>query len=342
MIKLRADVIAGIVSTMALCGASGWIWWREPQRLSTSQLTAAVSKDPKNAEAFAELANRQEHDRQFEAAMQSYLGAGKAGMGANSYAKAARCAVKVGKFGDAQRYARDAVDMDAGSKVGTAATMAAGVFVELGDPRTALSSLPDAKRSVPFETDYIRAKALLALQRYPEALEAAEVAVMQPTSGRMAILVRILRESGDTDGAYEVVDAYGDSADAGNDWHLEAGLARTAHAGSDRKQREQGEVALQRVIQDADKPILKLQAGVALGQSMLASGRGAKAVPLLKDLVVAFPQSDEIRYVLACVQRETGLSAVADKGLQEVASRKANAHALRQKIDRRSQRFNTF
>ena len=58
MIKLRADVIAGIVSTMALCGASGWIWWREPQRLSTSQLTAAVSNDPKNAEAFTELANR--------------------------------------------------------------------------------------------------------------------------------------------------------------------------------------------------------------------------------------------------------------------------------------------
>lgn len=340
MIKVRADVIAGIVSTLVLCGASGWIWWKEPQRLSTSQLMAAVSKDPKNAEAFTELANRQEHEKQFEAAMQSYLGAGKAGMGANSYAKAARCALKAGKFGDAQSYARDAVDMDAGSKVGTAATIAAGVFVELGDPRTALSSLPDAKRSVPFETDHIRAKALLALQRYPEALEAAEVAVLEPTSGRMAVLVRILRESGDTEGAYEVVDAYGDSADAGNDWHLEAGLARTAHAGSDRKQRDQGEAALQRVIQETDKPIQKLQAGVALGQSMLASGRADKAVPMLKGLAAEFPQSDEIRYVLACVQRESGDVASANKGLQAAANRKANANAVRQKLNRRSQRFN--
>jgi tetratricopeptide (TPR) repeat protein len=342
MMKLRADVIAGIVSTMMLCGASGWIWWREPQRLSSSQLTAAVSKDPKNAEAFTELANRQEHDRQYEAAMQSYLGAGKAGMGANSYAKAARCAVKVGKFGDAQRYAQDAVDMDAGSKVGTAATMAAGVFVELGDPRTALSSLPDAKRSVPFETDYVRAKALLALQRYGEALDAAEKAVMEPTSGRMAVLVRILRESGDMEGAYEVVDAYGDSADAGNDWHLEAGLARTAHAGSDLKQREEGEVALLRVIQNADKPVLQLQAGMALGQSMLASGRAEKAATILKGLVEEFPQSDEIRYVFACVQRESGNVAIGDQGLQEVAKRKAKVHALRQKLERRSQRFKAF
>ena len=153
MIKVRADVIAGIVSTLVLCGASGWIWWKEPQRLSTGQLMAAVSKDPKNAEAFTELANRQEHDKQFEAAMQSYLGAGKAGMGANSYAKAARCALKAGKFGDAQSYARDAVDMDAGSKVGTAATIAAGVFVELGETHFATRSfgaqLNDIAREFP-------------------------------------------------------------------------------------------------------------------------------------------------------------------------------------------------
>lgn len=340
MIKLRADVVAGVVSTTVLCGAIGWIWWREPQRLTDTQLVAAVTRDPKNAEAFTELANRQEHARQFEAAMASYLGAGKAGMGANSYAKAARCALKAGKYEDAQRYARDAVDMDAGSKTGTAATMAAGVFVELGDPRTALSSLPDAKRSVPFETDAVRAKALLALQRYPEALEAAEAAVMEPTSGRMAVLVRILRESGDTDGAYEVVDAYGDSADAGMDWHFEAGLARTAHAAGNVRQREQGEAALRKVIQDAEKPVLKLQAGVALGQSMLGSGRAGEAIPLLSGLVKQFPQSDEARYVMACAQRESGDLAAAGKALQQVANRKSNAHVLRQRLERRSQRFN--
>lgn len=340
MIKLRAEVIAGVISTSVLCGAIGWIWWREPQRLTDTQLIAAVNRDPKNAEAFTELANRQEHAKQYEAAMASYLGAGKAGMGANSYAKAARCALKAGKYEDAKRYARDAVDMDAGSKVASAATMAAAVFVELGDPRTALSSLPDAKRSVPFETDSIRAKALLALQRYPEALAAAEAAVMEPTSSRMAVLVRILRESGDTDGAYEVVDAYGDSSDAGIDWHFEAGLARTAHASGNGKQREQGEAALRMVLEAAEKPVLRLQAGIALGQSMLGSGRGKEAIPLLSGLVEQFPQSDEVRYVLACAQREAGDPVAARKSIQLVASRKANAHALRQRLERRSQRFN--
>jgi len=340
MIKLRAEVIAGIVSTSVLCGAIGWIWWREPQRLTEQQLIMAVTRDPKNAEAFTELANRQENAKQYEAAMASYLGAGKAGMGANSYAKAARCAFKVGKFDDARRYAQDAVDMDAGSKVGTAATMAAGVFVELGDPRTALSSLPDIKRSVPFETDTVRAKALLALQRYPEALEAAEAAVMEPTSGRMAVLVRILRESGDTDGAFEVVDAYGDSADAGIDWHFEAGLARTAHAGGDVKQREIGEAALRKVIQETDKPVLKLQAGVALGQSMLGSGRSDQAISILQNLVELFPQSDEVRYVLACAQRDRGDVIKAVKSIQQIASRKSTSHMLMQKMNRQSQRFN--
>ncbi|MFM7187427.1 MAG: tetratricopeptide repeat protein [Armatimonadota bacterium] len=340
MIKLRADVVAGVVSTTVLCGAIGWIWWREPQRLTDAQLVATVTRDPKNAEAFTELANRQEHAKNFEAAMASYLGAGKAGMGANSYAKAARCALKAGFYEDALRYARDAVDMEAGSKVGTAATMAAGVFVELGDPRTALSSLPDAKRSVPFETDAIRAKALLALQRYPEALDAAEAAVMEPTSGRMAVFIRILRESGDTEGAYEVVEAYGDSADAGVDWHFEAGLARTAHAAGNTKLREQGEAALKKVIQDADKPVLRVQAGIALGQSMLGSGRADDAIPLLLGLTKQFPQSDEARYVLACARHEAGDLASAGKALQQVANRKATAHALRQRLERRSQRFN--
>lgn len=340
MIKLRADVIAGVVSTSVLCGAIGWIWWREPQRLSDAQLVAVVSRDPKNAEAFTELANRQEHAKQYELAMSSYLGAGKAGMGANSYAKAARCALKAGKLEDAQRYARDAVDMDAGAKIGTAATMAAGVFVELGDPKMALSSLPDNEHSVPFETDFVRAKALLALQRYPEALEAAEAAVLEPTSGRMAVLVRILRESGDTDGAFEVVDAYGDSSDAGSDWHFESGLARTAHARADAKQRSAGEAGLRKVIEGAEKPVLKLQAGVALGQSMLGSGRAAQAIPVLQSLVAAFPQSDDARYVLACAQRETGDVVAASKSLSQVASRKASAHVLRQKLNRQSQRFN--
>lgn len=340
MIKLRAEVVAGIVSTTVLCGAIGWIWWREPQRLTDTQLIMAVTRDPKNAEAFTELANRQEHAKQYEAAMASYLGAAKAGMGANSYAKAARCAIKVGKFDDARRYAQDAVDMDAGSKVGTAATMAAGVFVELGDPRTALSSLPDIKRSVPFETDTVRAKALLALQRYPEALEAAEAAVMEPTSGTMAVLVRILRESGDTDGAFEVVDAYGDSADAGIDWYFEAGLARTAHAGSNVKQRDVGEAALRKVIQDTDKPILKLQAGVALGLSMLGSGRADQAISILQSLAQAYPQSDEARYVLACAQLDRSDVVKAGKSIQQVASRKAISHQLRQKMYRQSQRFN--
>lgn len=340
MIKLRAEMIAGIVSTTVLCGAIGWIWWREPQRLSDTQLAAVVARDPKNAEAFTELANRQEHAKQFDAAMQSYLGAAKAGMGANSYAKASRCALKAGRYDDARKYAQDAVDMDAGSKVATAATMAAGVFIELGDPRTALSSLPDVKRSVPFETDYVRAKALLALQRYPEALEAAEAAVLEPTSGRMAVLVRILRESGDTDGAYEVVDAYGDSADAGNDWYFEAGLARISHPAGDGKQRQMGEAALLKVFQEADKPVLKVQAGVALGQSMLGSGRASAALPLLTELVRLFPQSDEARYLLACAQGETGDLAAARKALQVIANRKANAHQLRQRMERQSQRFN--
>lgn len=340
MIKLRPDVIAGVVSTTALCGAIGWIWWREPQRLSQSQLIEAVNRDPKNAEAFTELANRQEHAKQFEAAMNSYLGAGKAGMGANSYAKAARCALKAGLYEDALRYARDAVDMDAGSKVGAAATMAAAVFVELGDPRTALSSLPDIKRAVPFETDYIRAKALLALQRYPEALEAAEAAVLEPTSGRMATLVRILRESGDTDGAYEVVDAYGDSADAGIDWHFEAGLARIAHVGGSNDQRKIGEAALWKVIKGAEKPVQKLQAGVTLGQSMLGSGRADEAVKLLVSLVQQFPQADDARYLLACAKRDAGDTLVAGNELVKVASRKSTAHLLRQKLERRSQRFN--
>jgi len=340
MIKLRADVVAGVVSTTVLCGAIGWIWWREPQRLTDAQLVAAVTRDPKNAEAFTELANRQEHAKDFEAAMASYLGAGKAGMGANSYAKAARCALKAGKYDDAQRYARDAVDMDAGSKVGTAATMAAGVFVELGDPRTALSSLPDTNRSVPFETDAIRAKALLALQRYPEALDAAKAAVIEPTSGRMAVLVRILRESGDTEGAYEVVEAYGDSADAGIDWYFEAGLARTVHAAGNAKLREQGEAALKKVIQDADKPVLRVQAGIALGQSMLGSGRADDAILLLLGLTKQFPQSDEARYVLACAWHEAGDLASAGKELLQVANRKATAHALRQRLEQRSQRFN--
>jgi tetratricopeptide (TPR) repeat protein len=272
--------------------------------------------------------------------MQSYLGAGKAGMGANSYAKAARCALKAGKLEDARRYAQDAVDMDAGSKIGTAATMAASVFVELGDPRTALSCLPDIKRSVPFETDYVRAKALLALQRYPEALEAAKIAVLEPTSARMAVLVRILRESGDTDGAYEVVDAYGDSADAGIDWYFEAGLARTAHAGRDDQQRQQGEASLQRVLRDADKPVMKVQSGIALGQSMLSSGRAEQASKLLRMVLDAFPQSDEVRYLLACAQHETGDLGDAAKTLQLVANRKANAHALRQRLERQTQRFN--
>ena len=65
MIKLRAEVVAGIVSTTILCGAIGWIWWREPQRLTDTQLIMAVTRDPKNAEAFTELANRQEHAKQF-------------------------------------------------------------------------------------------------------------------------------------------------------------------------------------------------------------------------------------------------------------------------------------
>ena len=340
MIKLRAEVVAGVISTTVLCGAIGWIWWREPQRLSDTQLIAAVTRDPKNAEAFTELANRQEHAKHYEAAMASYLGAGKAGMGANSYAKAARCAIKAGKFEDARTHARDAVDMDAGSKVGTASTMAAAVFVELGDPRTALSSLPDAKRSVPFETDAVRAKALLALQRYPEALEAAEAAVMEPTSGRMAVLVRILRESGDTEGAYEVVDAYGDSSDAGIDWYFEAGLARTAHAGGNVKQRELGEAALRRVLEHADKPVLKVQAGVALGQSMLGSGRSADGIPLLSEIVKMFPQSDEARYVLACLQHETGATAIATAELHQINSRRTSAKLLRQNLERKSQRLN--
>ena len=340
MIKLRAEVIAGVVSTTALCAAIGWIWWREPQRLTDTQLIAMVARDPKNAEAFTELANRQEHAKQYEAAMQSYLGAGKAGMGANSYAKAARCALKAGKYDEAQRYARDAVDFDAGSKIGTAATIAAGVFVELGDPKTALSSLPDEKRSVPFETDAVRAKALLALQRYPEALEAAEAATMEPTSARMAVLVKILRESGDTAGAYEVVNAYGDSVDAAIDWHFEAGVARVTAAGSNQKQREQGEAALRRVFQDAEKPVLKVQAGIALGQSMLGSGRSAEVIPLLSALVKQFPQADEAHYLLACAQRETGGTGDAALKIQQVANRKVIAHALRQRLERKSQRFN--
>jgi hypothetical protein len=73
---------------------------------------------------------------------------------------------------------------------------------------------------------------------------------------------------------------------------------------------------------------------------MLASGRADKAVQMLKGLTAAFPQLDEIRYVLACVQRECGDIASANKGLQAVANRKANANALRQKLNRRSQRFN--
>lgn len=340
MIRLRPELIAGIASTTILCAAIGWTWWKEPQRLTDRQLIAVVTRDPKNAEAFTELANRQEHAKQFKDAMQSYLGAGKAGMGANSYAKAARCAFKAGLLDDAKRYAQDAVDMDAGSKVGTAATMAAAVFVELGDPRTALSSLPDSKRSVPFETDYVRAKALLALQRYSEALEAAEAAVLEPNSGRMAVLVRILRESGDTDGAYEVVDAYGDSADAGIDWHFEAGLARTAHAGHDQKQRELGEVALSKVLAETDKPALKVKAGIVLGQSMIASGRATQAVSLLEKLLEAFPQSDEARYVLAAAKHEAGDVPTATKLLRVVAVRKANAHQLRQQMERQSQRFN--
>jgi thioredoxin-like negative regulator of GroEL len=73
---------------------------------------------------------------------------------------------------------------------------------------------------------------------------------------------------------------------------------------------------------------------------MLGSGRAGEAIPLLSGLVKQFPQSDEARYVLASAQREAGDLVAASKALQQVANRKSNAHVLRQRLERRSQRFN--